>query len=236
MKRRLLTILLAALLGLGVAGTPASAASPENTAIALNTKDGATVVKTAFAIRHVMSGIVDNTNAAVAYAKCKSCTTVAIAIEIVLVESNPTVFKPTNAAVAYNELCSLCITVANALQFVVTTGGPVRFDERGAEILDQVRDELDNLKDALKEGSLTLDQLQARVESIRLRIIDVLQHHLVPVRTDNNNNNQQEGQHVNETPATPATVTGTTTTDTSTTQPQTDTQTTTTNGVTTTTP
>jgi putative peptide zinc metalloprotease protein len=225
-----LTILLAALLGLGVAGTPATAASPENSAIAINTKDGATVVKTAFAIRHVMSGIVDNTNAAIAYASCKSCTTVAIAIEIVLVESSPTVFTPTNAAVAYNELCSLCITVANALQFVVTTGGPVRFDERGAETLDQVRDELDNLKDALKEGKLTLEQLQARVETIRLSIIDVLQNHLVPARRDNNNN-QQEGQRVDETPTTVATMT----TDTTTIEPQTTSQTTTTNGVTTTT-
>ena len=48
MRRRLLTMLLAAVLGLGLAtGAPTAASAGDNTAIAVNTKDGTTVFKVA---------------------------------------------------------------------------------------------------------------------------------------------------------------------------------------------
>src|SRR3982751_4246692 len=86
MKRRLLTLLLAALFAFGLAtGTPPAASAGDNAAIAVNTKDGTTVFKVAFAIRHVLGDVVDQTNGAVAYASCTDCAAVAIAFEIVLV-------------------------------------------------------------------------------------------------------------------------------------------------------
>ena len=58
MKRRLLTLLLAGLLGLGLtAGAPTAASAGDNAAIVVNTKDGTTVFKVAFAIRHVMGDV-----------------------------------------------------------------------------------------------------------------------------------------------------------------------------------
>jgi putative peptide zinc metalloprotease protein len=225
MKRRLLAILIAALVALGVsAARPVFATAGDNAAIAINTKDGTTVFKVAFAIRHVMNGVVDQTNAAVAYASCTECAAVAIAFEIVLVESNPTVVTPTNLAIAFNENCTTCVAVAEAYQFVLGTGSAVHFDSAGNQILAQIRKELHSLK----KEDLTIDQLQAKLDDIATRIADVLDNHLVPVGASKEKERQDdESSTTTTTPA--ATSTPTTTEETTTTTP-----TTSTNGVTTT--
>jgi putative peptide zinc metalloprotease protein len=225
MKRRLLIILLAAFLGLGLAAAkPAAARAGDNVAIAVNTKDGTTVFKVAFAIRQVMNGVVDQTNAAVAYASCTECTAVAVAFEIVLVESDATVVTPTNIAIAFNENCSTCVAVAEAYQFVLGTGGAVHFDAEGNQMLAQIRHELRSLR----KEDLTLEQLQARLDAIAARIRDVLENHLVPVGGP-----EDEPPTTSTTTTTTPTTTTTGTTTTPTTTGETTTPTTTT-GVTTT--
>ena len=230
MNRRLLTILIVALLGLG-GGAPGAAYAGDNAAIAVNTKDGTTVFKVAFAIRHVMGDVVDQTNGAVAYSGCTDCAAVAIAFEIVLVEGNPSTVTPTNVAIAINENCDTCVAVAEAYQFVLGTGGLVHFDQEGNKILSEIRRELHSLR----KEDLTIDQLQARLDDIAARIGDVLANHLVPV--------PGKGPDQQETTTT-ATTTPETTTTTATTTPTTPTTTdatttteptTTTTGVTTTT-
>jgi putative peptide zinc metalloprotease protein len=228
MKRRLLTISVAILLGLGfgLSGAKPAFAQGDNVAIAINTKDGAAVFRVAFSIRQVMNGIVDQSNAAVAFASCTECTTVAIAIQIVLVESNPTVVTPTNIAFAFNEQCSLCVTVAQAYQFVLGTGGNVHFDSVGNQILAEIRRELHSLR----KEDLTIAQLQARLDAIALRIRDVLANHLVPVgRPPDDRGETTTTMTMTTTTTTPAPTTTTTTTTEETTP-------TTTTGVTTTTP
>lgn len=221
MKRRALIILLAALLGLGLAAaSPAQSRADDNAAIAVNTKDGTTVFKVAFAIRHVMSNVVDQTNAAVAYASCSDCAAVAIAFEIVLVESNPDVVTPTNIAIAFNENCSMCVAVAEAYQFVLGTGGLVHFDSEGNRILAEIRRELHQLR----KEDLTIELLQARLDDIAARIADVLDNHLVPIGPPRENE-----------PTTTATTTTAPTTSTPTMTAETTTTTPTTTGVTTTT-
>jgi putative peptide zinc metalloprotease protein len=177
MKRRLLTIALAAVFALGLStGSPTSAYAGDNAAIAVNTKDGTTVFKIAFAIRHVMGDVVDQTNGAVAYSSCTDCASVAIAFEIVLVEGNPSTATPTNVAIAFNENCDTCVAVAEAYQFVLGTGGLVHFDAEGNRVLSEIRRELHSLR----KEDLTLEQLQAKLDDIAARIADVLSNHLVP--------------------------------------------------------
>jgi putative peptide zinc metalloprotease protein len=212
MKGRLLTILLAALLGLGLtAGAPTAASAGDNAAISVNTKDGTTVFKVAFAIRHVMGDVVDQTNGAVAYASCSDCAAVAIAFEIVLVEGNPSTVTPTNVAIAFNENCESCVAIAEAYQFVLGTGGLVHFDSEGNRILSQIRRELHSLR----KEDLTIEQLQAELDSIAARIGDVLANHLVPV--GNGKNQAQDSQTTSTAPettsTTPTTTEGTTTTE-----------------------
>jgi putative peptide zinc metalloprotease protein len=178
MKRRIFVFIavIAAAVGFSIARPQlAHAQGGDNTAVAVNTKDGSSIFKVAFAIRHVMSDVVDQSNAAVAVSSCTDCQTVAVAIEIVLVESNASTVEPTNVALAINVDCTLCVTVADAYQFVYSTGGAVHFDADGNKILADIRNELAKLK----HQNLTLQELQAKLEDIKARILDVLEHHLV---------------------------------------------------------
>ena len=226
MRRRFLTLLLAAFFALGLtAGAPTAALAGDNAAISVNTKDGTTVFKVAFAIRHVMGDVVDETNGAVAYASCTDCAAVAIAFEIVLVEGNPSTVTPTNVAIAINENCDTCVAVAEAYQFVLGTGGLVHFDSEGNKILADIRKELHSLK----KEDLTIDQLQAELDSISARIADVLANHLVAV--PGKKTGQQETTSTATTKTTPdTTTTPTTTAETTTTEPTTTIEATTTTG------
>lgn len=176
MKTRLLTVLIAALIAAGLsAASTAPAYAGDNAAIAVNTKDGTTVFKVAFAIRHVMGDIVDQTNAAVSYASCTDCAAVAIAFELVLVAGSPDTVTPTNLAIAINENCDTCVAVAEAYQFVLGTGGIAHFDAEGNRILADIRRRLR----ALKKEDLTIPQLQAILDDMQAKIADVLANHLV---------------------------------------------------------
>ena len=177
MKKRILVFIAAASLAAGIStARPAFAhAEGDNAAVAVNTRDGADVFKIAFAIRHVMGDVVDSTNAAVAYSSCTDCSTVAIAIEIVLIQSDASTITPTNIALAINELCTLCTTVAQAYQFVLTTGGNVHFDAQGNRILAEIKSRLEQLK----HKEITVAELQAELDAIKVQILDVLRNHLV---------------------------------------------------------
>lgn len=184
--RRLLLILLAALAALALALAAPGAArgdgenegrSQDNAAIAINTKDGSSVFRLAFSIRRVAGDVVDHQNVAFAFASCESCRTTAIAIQIVLVESSPSVVTPVNVAIALNENCTLCQTFASAYQFVVGTGGPVRFTAKGRRELAQIRRELR----ALRKEDLTPAELDARIQPLMERVKVVLDTQLVPI-------------------------------------------------------
>jgi putative peptide zinc metalloprotease protein len=58
-------------------------------------------------------------NVALAYSSCTNCQTLALALQIVLVKSDPRNFQPHNAAVAVNYGCTNCVTCAIAIQQVV---------------------------------------------------------------------------------------------------------------------
>jgi putative peptide zinc metalloprotease protein len=220
MKRQLFAIVIAALLACGLSAARPGQAAADNAAIAVNTKDGTTVFKVAFAIRHVMSDVVTETNGAVAYNSCSDCASVAIAFEIVLVESDASVVSPTNIAIAYNENCTACVAVAEAYQFVLGTGGVVHFDAEGNKILADIRRELHSLK----KQDLTLDQLQAMLDDIAARMADVLQNHLVAVGPSKRDETATTtGATTTTTPETTSTTTPTTTEETTTTEPTTST-------------
>jgi putative peptide zinc metalloprotease protein len=227
LKRRILVFLAAFV----VAVSPVGAARADddenltnstatNAAVAVNTKDGSTVFDVAFAIRRVMGPVVEETNIAYAYASCTQCSAVAIAFEIVLVQGPVTTFTPQNAAVAINDQCTLCTTVAQAYQFVKTTDGAVEFDKFGMRVLRDIRHEIKELK----HEDLTPQEIKARLDEMRDRVIDVLENHLVPVGKDRGDDNGRRGTHedhksetqttstTTETTLAPTTTTGTTTT------------------------
>ncbi|MGB8003429.1 MAG: hypothetical protein WCF27_04115, partial [Gaiellaceae bacterium] len=146
---------------------------------------------------------------------------VAIAFEIVLVESDASVVSPTNIAIAYNQDCTTCVAVAEAYQFVLGTGGAVHFDAQGNKILSEIRRELHSLK----KQDLTLEQLQAMLDDIAARMADVLQNHLVAVGPSKPDQTATttDSTTTTTTPETTSTTTPTTTEETTTTEPTTST-------------
>lgn len=180
--RRLMLFLLALAVAVSFAGIRADAAraGDDNAAVAINTKDGASLFKLAFDIRRVAGDVVDSQNAAVAYSSCDRCRTVAIAIQIVLVTGSPSVATPTNVAIAVNESCTLCETFASAYQFVLGTGGPVKFTQEGKHELHEIRKALKELR----KSDLSLAELDTELKAIVERIRNVLATQLVPTGPD----------------------------------------------------
>ncbi len=56
--------------------------------------------------------VADNRNEAYALASCRSCTTVAVAFQVLLVVGHNDAVAPVNAAVAANGACVECLTTA----------------------------------------------------------------------------------------------------------------------------
>ena len=154
-----------------------AAAGGDNTAVAVNTKDGHDVFRLAFHVNRVTSEVVDNTNAAVAYASCTDCQTVAIAIQVVLVMSDPSVVTPQNLALAINQECTACDTLASAYQLVISTGGPVRLTPEGRRRIAEIRRQLHELR----HSGLSGPEIQARVNALTAELAQVVRSELVPV-------------------------------------------------------
>lgn len=186
---------IAPLLALVLALSPAAPAlaAQDNAAVAINTEDGSSIFRFAFDVHRTMNSVIDETNIAISYASCESCQTVAIAIQIVLVSSDPTSIVPENVAISINEECISCETMASAYQFVVGTGDKIKLDKEGRKLIKDVRKAFYDLAGEAEAGALTLEQIAARVTSLVDQIKFVLDNHIIPVTTPEGEARGQEG-------------------------------------------
>jgi len=183
-RRRFARLTLATGLALVLMGglpTPASAQG-DSAAVAINTKDGSSIFRLAFNVRRVTGEVVDQANAAVAYASCEDCRTVAVSIQLILVMSDPDVVTPTNLALAVNQDCTSCETLASAYQYVLGVEEPVHFDAEGNQELASIKQALHDL--ARDSEGLELDQIQAEIDLLVERLRGVVDQHLVAAGHD----------------------------------------------------
>ena len=143
---------------------PAAAQAQDNTAIAVNKKDGKSVFKLAFSVKKA-SGDVDASNTAAAYASCTDCKTVAAAIQVVLVSDAGSATLE-NVSVAINYQCTECETLAAAYQFVFADGQEIEFTKEGKQRLHDLKKRFHDLK---QRDDLTLDQLADEIAAIAPR-------------------------------------------------------------------
>jgi putative peptide zinc metalloprotease protein len=205
--KRLTILVLTILLAVAFAGwRPAPAQAQDNVVVAVNTKDGTSLIRFAFKIVRVSRDVVDQSNAAGAAASCEECEAIAAAFQIVLVFSNPSVVTPVNLAIALNVECSECLAFAAAYQWVLGTDGPTGFTKEGKERLAEIKKQLHDLEDAAE--NMTLEQLIAALEGIQAEIADVLATELVPL-----GNPEDEGETTTEPSSTTTEPEGTTTTE-----------------------
>ncbi|MCU1602926.1 MAG: hypothetical protein JWO22_3635, partial [Frankiales bacterium] len=148
---------------------PSDVRPGETRALAVNTKDGATVYDVAYALVTVTDGApVTNVNDAWALASCRACTTVAVSFQVVLVVGQSNVVTPVNAAVAANGSCVRCLTTAMAVQLVVTlTQAPSAADQR-----------------ALQTAMSRLREVQGRGPAQLQAVVNDVQHQVLTILTD----------------------------------------------------
>jgi putative peptide zinc metalloprotease protein len=177
LKTRFIAALLAAAIcAAPLAAAPTAAADGTN-AVVVNTKDNSDVYRLMLQIRRAAGDVVDTSNVAAAVASCDSCQTVAVALQGVLVMSDPSIFVPENLALAMNVDCNFCQTLASAYQTLVQTGGPVHFTPEGNQAIAQIRQELESLRHA----GLSIEEIQQRVDELNTRLQQVLWTQVVAV-------------------------------------------------------
>jgi putative peptide zinc metalloprotease protein len=208
--KRLTILVLTILLAVAFAGwRPAPAQAQDNVVVAVNTKDGTSLIRFAFKIVRVSRDVVDQSNAAVAAASCEECEAIAAAFQIVLVFSNPSVVTPQNLAIALNVECTECLAFASAYQWVLGTDGPAGFTKEGKERLADIKKHLHDLEDAAE--NMTLEELIAALEAIQAEIADVLATELVPKGQDEEVGDEAGQTTTTTTTTVPTETTGTTT-------------------------
>ena len=181
-RRRLLAVLLAvAALSAGPAALAPPALAQDQSAVAVNTKDGSSVFRLAFSVRRVMGDVVDQQNVALAYASCESCRTVAISIQILLVAGDPDVVTPTNLALAINDMCSLCETLASAYQFVMGGNVKLTLTREGRLQVNEIRR---GLRELGRDEKLSIVEIQARTDALMEQLGETLSTELVVKQDD----------------------------------------------------
>ncbi|MEA2192952.1 MAG: putative peptide zinc metalloprotease protein [Solirubrobacteraceae bacterium] len=177
---KLLLLTLVAALSLGAVAHAASFTTEKNNAaLAQPTKAGASDFDMAFGMRENDTDVVDEQNTATAYANCDDCRAVAIAFQIVIVQSRPSTITPLNLALAVNEGCSGCKALAIADQFVVGKGEPARLTSRGRSQLLAVADSLLAIEKSYRK--LTNAEIEARTASAADKVRAILDAELKPI-------------------------------------------------------
>jgi putative peptide zinc metalloprotease protein len=140
-------------------------------AVAINTTDGGVTYDVAYALITVGGHEpVDETNAAYAVADCRSCTTVAVSFQVVLVVGQAHDVAPVDAAGAINYRCPACSTTAIADQMVVTLEA-----QPTAQLVSQIDAALHRLGQVSSLGSgATPSAIAAAVGSVETQISGAL--------------------------------------------------------------
>ena len=169
----------------------------DNVAVAFNTRDDSSSFVSRFKITRTRNETVDQQNAAIAYASCDSCQTVANATQVVLVmRDDVNNVSPTNVAVAVNENCTDCDTLASAYQKVLNTGGPVHFTAEGNRRIAELRQRYQELRNS----GYSIEEIQTQFDEIWAELNDILATELVPSGNSGNAPGNDEPQATSSTP------------------------------------
>ena len=153
---------------------PAPPGPGDNQAFALNTTDGSTVYKVAFALVWAEPGQnVLNKNEAYAFANCHGCQTTAVAFQVVLIVGNSPIVVPQNLSGALNYDCYACLTQALADQLVLTQANQPSAEELAA--LNALWQKIATFGQSLQ--GLSLAQIQSTLSGYEAQLQGVVQRY-----------------------------------------------------------
>jgi putative peptide zinc metalloprotease protein len=134
-----------------------------------------------------------NQNIAVAYASCTNCRTVAVAIQVVILEQTPTNFQPTNTAIAINDTCHYCETFAYANQVILRAGSNASVSERYVDQAENVRRNIA----AVAASSESFPQMTSDLDGLTQQLVGIVRAAISTRDSvgEDQRQAQQEGQH-----------------------------------------
>jgi hypothetical protein len=114
-----------------------------NVVQAVNSDPTNPVVRTRSVVAFDSGPNVTDTNIAFARSHdCTGCRTVAVAVQVVVVEGTPSNYQPQNAAVSVNENCQSCQTFAYAHQYVIQTSHDYGYQDDGNDQLWSIQSQI----------------------------------------------------------------------------------------------
>jgi hypothetical protein len=181
-RRRILTLVFAAILALAVAAMPASAGGGNNIVIVDNETAGQTLVDTSTQVIPVPMDAVTSSNIAIAInANCVGCHSTAVAVQILIVRGTPSNFQPGNAAAAANGGCDSCGAYAYARQHWIQTSSTATLSGAARQQIAQIRQEIATTaasilpSDAVTDPTLARDhELDAKLDALTAELIQVV--------------------------------------------------------------
>jgi hypothetical protein len=181
-RRRILTLVLMAILALVVAVVPSSAGGGNNIVVVSNTTDGQTLSSASTQVIPTPMDSVTSSNIAVAVnAGCTGCHSSAVAVQVLIVVGSPQNFQPGNAAAAANGGCDSCGAYAYARQHWIQISGPAVLGGTARAQIDQIRQEIANVtssilpSDGATDPSLTRDhELDSELNALSDQLIQVV--------------------------------------------------------------
>lgn len=125
------------------AGADTVAGGANNVVLVQAGNDGATMARGNTEVAVFGGNTLGSANLATAINHdCNGCHSTAVAVQVLITTSDPSVFMPQNAAVAVNGGCVGCGAFAYARQFVLQTNGPAHLSGEGYQRVAQLRQEI----------------------------------------------------------------------------------------------
>ena len=150
-----------------------------NEVVVRNTVDGHFAQRAGLGIARVTGDVVENQNAAAATSSCSDCRTVAVAVQIVLIQrTDASVVSPRNLAIALNVGCQRCDTFAAAYQYAVTTDGLVRFTPGAQQQLAALESQIRSLT---ATDGVPFPDLEAQIDAVVEQMWAIVDQDLVQV-------------------------------------------------------
>jgi hypothetical protein len=181
-RRRILTLVFAAILALAIAVLPAAAGGGNNVVIVDNETAGQTLVDTSTQVIPVPADSVTSSNVAIAVnSNCVGCHSTAVAVQILIVRGTPSNFQPGNAAGAANGGCDSCGAYAYARQHWIQTSSNAHLSAAARQQIAVIRQEIATTaasilpSDGATDPGLTRNhELDAELDALTAQLIQVV--------------------------------------------------------------
>lgn len=143
-----------------------------NNIVYVNNADSTrSAVRTGTAVAANERDSINNIN--VAYARsynCTGCRSVAVAVQVVIVEGTPTTIQPQNGAFAVNENCNSCQTFAYAHQYLISPNHKVEIGEQTWGQVQSIRSQID----AVAHSTVDFPTMSSELDQLSQQFYDTL--------------------------------------------------------------